>query len=262
MLDVPVTVIEMFPEICGAMDADCAKVLREDLSKKGVRFELGAKVTAISETAVSYTNAKGEQAEAPATQVLMSVGRVPNATATGIDKLGVALERNAVVIDERCRTSIPWLWAAGDVTGKSLLAHTASRQAEVVVNNLSGKSDRMRYHAIPGVVYTSPEVATVGLTEAAAKEQGRAVKAAQWPLQANGRYLAEYDGRGVCKVVVDAETRQLLGVHIAGGATSEMIHGFVAMIESEQRIDEITEFVFPHPTVSEAAKDALWTLKH
>jgi dihydrolipoamide dehydrogenase len=140
-----------------------------------------------------------------------------------------------------------------------MLAHTAYREGEVCINDMSGKPDRMRYHAIPGVIYTHPEVATVGLTQAEAEKKGIRVKTSKLPLSYSGRYLAETEaGRGICKVVVDAEYGTLLGVHMIGGVCSEMIFGAAAMIEDELRVDDIKHIVFPHPTVSEIIKDTLW----
>ena len=170
-------------------------------------------------------------------------------------------DERGIKVDDRCATNVPGLWAAGDCTGKAWLAHTATRMGEVAVNNMTGRADRYRSHAIPGVVYTSPEVATVGLSEDDAKKAGIPVKVAKLPMGASGRYLAETAGeRGQVKVVVHAETKVLLGVHLIGGACSEMIWGAAALIEAEFRVKELEEIVFPHPTVSELIKDAVFTL--
>jgi len=255
---IPVTVVEMLPEIVPAVDGEITKILRKELTKKGITFHLGARVNAITAEGVRYTTAKGKAEEAAASHVLVAAGRSCNVSDLGLEDIKVDFDRRGIKIDDRCATNVPGIWAAGDVTGKQWLAHSASRMGEVAVHNMLGRADRMRYDAIPGVVYTSPEVATVGLTEAQATERGIPVKTAKMPMSANGRYLAEHDGeRGMVKVIVHAETRALLGVHMIGGACSEMIFGAGAMIETETRVDEIKEMIFPHPTTSELIRDTL-----
>ena len=257
---VPVTVIEMLPEICPPVDPEIAKVLRGELAKKNITFHTGAKVEKITEDSVHFSiNGKMETIERDV--VLVSTGRAPNVSGLGFDEAGLDYDRRGIRIDDRCATNLPGVWAIGDATGKTWLAHSASRMGEVVVNNITGHPDRMRYHAIPGVVYTNPEVANVGLTEDQAVKAGRKVKTAKMPMGANGRYLAEHDGeRGMAKVVVDAESGVLLGVHMIGGACSEMIFGAAAMIEAEFRVQEIKDIVFPHPTTSEIIKDSLYAI--
>ena len=260
---VPVTVIEMQPEVAGATEASIAKSLRQTLEKKGVTFHLKSAVTAIGKNDVTVKDPDGESFAVEADVVLMSVGRIPNPEGIGLEAVGIDTHGRKIVIDEQCRTNVPGIYAAGDVTAKIQLAHTASRQGEVAINTMfadvkDGSTDRMRYHAIPSVIYTSPEVASVGLSEAQAKADGIPVKASSFPMQANGRFLAEYEGKGMCTVVIHAETRQLLGVHMIGAACSEMIAGAAIMIEQETRVDEVKEIVFPHPTVSETIRDAVF----
>jgi dihydrolipoamide dehydrogenase len=160
------------------------------------------------------------------------------------------------------QTNLPGVYAIGDVNGESLLAHSASRMAEVAVNVICGRNDRMRSHAIPWVVYTFPEVAGCGLTEQEARAQGMHVKTATMQMRANGRFLAEYGKQspGLCKVVVDADTNIVKGVHLLGATCSEMIYGVAAMIEAELCVQDIQDIIFPHPTVSEIIKDTLWEL--
>ena len=155
-------------------------------------------------------------------------------------------------------TNVPGIYAVGDVTGESLLAHSASRMGEVAVNVMFGKGDKMRYNAIPWAVYSLPEAAGCGLTEEGAKKQGLNVKCSSIQMRANGRFLAEHGSKspGICKVVSDADSGLLLGVHLLGAVSSEMIYGAAVMLESELRIKEINEIVFPHPSVSEVIKDA------
>lgn len=257
---VPVTVIEMLPEICPQVDADVAKMLRAELGKKNITFHTGAKVLEITRDAVRFSK-DGQEASVPREVVLVSTGRVPNVQDLGLEDARVEFDKRGIKVDDRCATNQPNLFAIGDCTGRAWLAHTASRMGEIVVNNLTGRPDHMRWNAIPGVVYTSPEVATVGLTESDAQKQGIPVKTAKLPMGISGRYLAEHtDERGQVKVVIHAETRRLLGVHLIGGACSEMIFGAAAMIETEFRAQEIEDIVFPHPTVSEVIREAVISL--
>lgn len=256
-----VTVIEMMPEILPMMDGEFAKLIRREM--KEVDFHLGCKVTAISSEGVSYSDAKGNMQQVAAETVLLSVGRKPNLK--GLESLPLDIARTGIVVDDRLRTNIPNVYAIGDVNGRSLLAHSASRMAEVVVGNLYGRGNqRMRYHAIPWAVYGMPEAAGCGLTEQDAKKQGREVLSATTQMRANGRFLAEHGKRaaGLCKVVVDAKTKAILGVHLLGPYSSEMIYGAAVMIEAELRIQDVKEIVFPHPSVSEIIKDTLFAIEH
>jgi dihydrolipoamide dehydrogenase len=256
-----VTVVEMLPAIGGPIDTEIGGTLRKELTKKGITFRLEARVTAIGDGSVSC-EAGGASEEIPADIVLMSVGRRPVTTGIGLETLNVHTERGAIVVDEKGRTNIPGVWAAGDVNGRSMLAHTAYREGDVCVGDMTGGKQVTRYHAIPGVIYTHPEVAMVGLTEAEAAEAGIATLTAKLPMSYNGRYLAESDGeRGICKVVVDKQYGTLLGVHIIGGHCSEMIYGAAALIEDELRVQDIQEIVFPHPTISEIIRDTLMQVK-
>ena len=259
-LGVPVTVIEMLPEICPQVDADLAKILRGELAKKNVTFHTGAKVLEITADAVRFEK-DGKQETVARDVVLLSTGRTCNVQGLGLEEARVEFDKRGIKVDDRCATNQPGIYAIGDCTGRAWLAHTATRMGEVVIHNLTGRPDRMRWNAIPGVIYTSPEVAVVGLTEADATKQGIPVKTAKLPMGVSRRYLAEHDGeRGQAKVVLHAETRQLLGVHLLGGACSEMIWGAAALIEAEFRAQEIEDIVFPHPTVSEVMREAVISL--
>ena len=257
---VPVTVIEMLPEICPQVDAELAKMLRSELAKKNISFHLGAKVLEITADSVRFEK-DGKQETVARDVVLMSTGRTCNVQGLGLEDARIEFDKRGIKVDDRCATNQPGIYAIGDCTGRAWLAHTATRMGEVVIHNLTGRPDRMRWNAIPGVIYTSPEVAVVGMTEADAAKQGIPVKTAKLPMGVSGRYLAEHDGeRGQAKVVLHAETRQLLGVHLLGGACSEMIWGAAALIEAEFRAQEIEDIVFPHPTVSEVMREAVISL--
>jgi dihydrolipoamide dehydrogenase len=261
-VDIPVTVLEAMPEICPNLDPEVAAVLREELTKKGVNFKLDTKVESIDPKSVSFANADGS-GSLEGDLVLVATGRTPNTKGLGLEELGLDIDpRGGVRADDRGATNVPGLWAAGDVTGQAWLAHAASRMAEVVVHNMTGRPDRMRYDKMPAVVYTSPEVAVVGLTKEEAEARGLKVKTGRIPMAINARYLAENpDESGLCKVVLEAETNRLLGVHMVGGACSEMIFGATAMLETELREEEIEEIVFPHPTTSEIMKDVFMAVR-
>ena len=259
---VKVTVLEAMSEICPNLDSEVSESLREGLTKKGVSFQLGAKVESISAEKVSYSKESGSY-DIESDLVLVATGRRPNIKNLGLEDLGLDIDdRGGVRVDARGATNIPGLWAAGDVTGQAWLAHAASRMAEVVVNNITGRKDHMRYDTMPAVVYTSPEVAVVGLTKEEAEARGTKVKVGRIPMAINARYIAENpDETGFCKVVLEADTRKLIGVHMVGGACSELIFGATAMLETELREEEIEEIVFPHPTTSEIIKDVFMAVR-
>ncbi|MDR0743590.1 MAG: dihydrolipoyl dehydrogenase [Tannerella sp.] len=260
-LGTEVTVVEMLPEILGGLDSEISKMLREMYSKKGITFNLSCKVTEIKGNEVVYVNAEGVQASAKGEKILMSVGRRAVTQGFGLENLGVETERNAIRVDSKMRTNVPNVFAAGDVTGFSMLAHTASREGEVVVNNLTGRPDVMRYNAIPGVVYTNPEVAGTGLTEEQAKKEGIAYKIVRLPMSYAGRFIAENEGgSGICKVLAGEKYGEVLGVHLLGNPCSEMIYGACLAIEQEMTLKEMEEVVFPHPTVSEIFKEAIFAM--
>lgn len=254
-LGTKVTVIEMLPEILTGMDTEMSAMLRDMYAKKGIEFNLSAKVTAVNGTEVSYEK-EGQTFTISGEKILVSVGRRAVTQGFGLENLGVELFKGGIKVDEKMRTNIPNVFAAGDVTGFSLLAHTASREGEVVVNNLAGRKDVMRYNAIPGVVYTNPEISGVGLTEETAKANNIAVKVAKLPMAYAGRFVAENEGgSGLCKVIVGEKYGEVLGVHMLGNPSSEMIYGACMAIEAELTLKELKEVVFPHPTVSEIFKE-------
>ena len=260
-LGTKVTVVEMLPEILNGLDKELSAMLRGIYAKKGVEFNLSCKVTKIDGNVVTYVDAEGGEHNVSGDKILVSVGRRPVTTGFGLETLGVEMNRGGIKVDNKMRTNVPGVFAAGDVTGFSLLAHTASREGEVVVNNLTGREDSMRYDAIPGVVYTNPEISGVGLTEESAKEKGIAYKVATLPMAYAGRFVAENEGgNGVCKVIVGEKYGQVLGVHMLGNPSSEMIYGACMAIEAEMTIKELEEVVFPHPTVSEIFKETIFAL--
>jgi len=260
-LGVKVDVIEMLDEIIPFMDVGQAKRFRAALRGK-VGFNLGCRVTAIDGHDVKYTDKKGEEKSIHADLVLMSVGRAPNLSGMGFEEAGLDFDRSGIKTDDQQRTKLPNVYAIGDVTGKSQLAHSATRMGEVALNTILGKKDCFRRNAIPWAVYSMPEIAGCGLTEDEAKTAGYNVETASLPLLMSGRFLAENGkkGPGQVKVVKDADTDVLLGVHMFGGICSEIIWGVAAMIESELRVQDIQEIVFPHPTVGEVIRSTMFQL--
>jgi dihydrolipoamide dehydrogenase len=257
-LGTKVTVVEMLPEILGGLDFEISAMLRDIYTKKGITYHLNAKVVKVDGTNVIFEK-DGSTESVSGDKILVSVGRRAVTKGFGLENLSVELNRGGIKVDEKMRTNVPGVFAAGDVTGFSLLAHTASREGEVVVNNLTGRTDVMRYDAIPGVVYTNPEVAGVGLTEEAAKAKGIAFKVAKLPMAYAGRFVAENEGgSGLCKVLIGEKYGEVLGVHMLGNPCSEMIYGACMAIEQEMTLAEMQEVVFPHPTVSEIFKETIF----
>lgn len=257
-LNTKVTVVEMLPEILGNNDYEISAMLREQYSKKGITFHLNAKVVKVESNTV-YFEKDGETHSVEGDKILVSVGRRPVTKGFGLENLNVELFKGGIKTDDKMRTNVPGVFAAGDVTGFSLLAHTASREGEVVVNNLTGRPDRMRYNAIPGVVYTNPEVSGVGETEESAKAKGIDYKVAKLPMAYAGRFIAENEGgSGLCKVLTGARHNEVIGVHMIGNPSSEMIYGACLAIEQEMTLSEMEEVVFPHPTVSEIFKETIF----
>lgn len=256
-LGIPVTVIEMLPEILGGMDKEVSGMLRAIYAKRGIRFCMQCKVTRIEGNIVHFTDAEGNEQQAYGDKILMSVGRRPVLSGFGLENIAVETERG-IKVNDIMQTSMPNVYAAGDVTGFSLLAHTASREAEVAVNNMLGIEDRMEYNAIPGVVYTNPEVSSVGLTEEQAEKAGIEYKLYRLPMTYAGRFVAENEGQtGLCKVIVSKEEK-VLGVHMLGNPCSEFICAACMAITNGLGIEQLRRTVFPHPTVSEILKEVVF----
>lgn len=257
-IGVEVHVVEMLPEILGALDKEISAMLRARYTKKGVHFHLSCKVTSVEDHKVTFVDAEGTEHIIEGDKILVSVGRRPVTQGFGLETLGVELERGGVKVDSRMRTNIEGVYAAGDITGFSLLAHTASREGEVAVNNICGNEDVMCYDAIPGIVYTNPEVAGVGLTEEEAQKRGIAYDCLKLPMAYSGRFVAENEGgEGVCKVIADQATGRILGVHMLGNPCSEIISSACIAIEQGMSAGKLERVVFPHPTVAEIIKETV-----
>ena len=255
-LGIPVTVIEMMPEILGGMDKEVAGMLRGIYAKRGVKFCLQCKVTRIDGNTVYYTDADGVEQQCEGDKILMSIGRRPVLKGYGLESIAVDVERG-IKVNAQMQTSLPNVYAAGDVTGFSMLAHTASREAEVAVNHILGIADRMEYNAIPGVVYTNPEVACVGLTEEQATAAGIEYRLHKLPMTYAGRFVAENEGQtGLFKALVSPDGK-ILGVHMLGNSSSEFVCAACMAMTNGLTVEQLQRTVFPHPTVSEMLKEGI-----
>lgn len=259
-----VSVVEMMDEICPFMDADVAAALRKGI--RGVDFHLGCRVEAVEGGTVVFTDKGGDQRRIEADTVLMAVGRRPLVAGWGATEAGLDHSPRGVVVDDTMRTNLPNVWAVGDVTGRSLLAHAAYRMGEIaaahIIDAVAARTagQVMRWHTIPWAVYSLPEAAGVGLTEAQARDRYGDVVTASVPLVLSGRFVAENGVKapGTVKVVADAATRTVRGIHMLGTYAPETIWGAATALETELTVDDLRQVVFPHPTVSEGIREAVW----
>jgi dihydrolipoamide dehydrogenase len=247
-----VTVYEMLPQIAAGSDGEVATRLFQILKRAGIDFQLSSRVLKIdggdvhTDTTASFD------------YVLNATGRTPAVRNLGLEEVGVDFGPRGIKTSEQGKTNVPGIWACGDVTGRRMLAHAATREGIVAVNNMFGKRDRIRYAAIPAVIYTHPEVASVGKTEEDLKSEGTEYKKSIVPMAVAGRFLIENEGgTGFVKVLTGAKYGQILGVHAVGDSSSEFIVAAAAMIETEMCVADASEIVFPHPTVSEALREAI-----
>lgn len=251
-----VQVVEMLDKILGPMDKELSDMLQAEYTKRGVKFYLGHKVTGIHGQEVMVEK-DGESFTLHGEKVLLSVGRRPVTKGFGLETLALEPYRNGIKVNEYMQTSLPNVYACGDITAFSLLAHTAVSEAEVAIDHILGKARAMSYKAIPGVVYTNPEIAGVGKTEEELQASGTPYQVKKIPMAFSGRFVAENEmGNGVCKLIL-AEDGTLIGAHLLGNPASELIVIAGIAIEKGMKAEELTSFVFPHPTVGEILKEAL-----
>lgn len=256
-----VTVVEMLDKIAGPTDRDISAILLKNYEKKGIVFKLGCKVTEIKASSVVFEK-NGVTEEVSAEKALMSIGRRAVTTGFGLENIGVATERGAVITDYRMQTNIANVYAAGDVNGKSMLAHTAYREAEVAISNILGNKDIMRYNAIPSVIYTNPEVGSVGETEETAKAKGLDFDIVNLTMKYSGRYVAENEGGdGICKILVNKKFGTVIGISMISNYASEIIYGASLMVDKEMKLDDVKKTVFPHPTVCEIIREGIFQFK-
>ena len=261
-LGADVTVVEVLPQILPVEDAEIAAFARKAFEKQGIKIFTGAKVTKLDKKAEAVTatieDGKGGTQTLTVDRVISAVGVVGNIENLGLEKLGVKTDRGAIVIDGYGRTNAPGIYAIGDVAGPPLLAHKAEHEGVICVEAIKGlKPHPMDKRLIPGCTYCSPQIASVGLTEQAAKEQKRDVRIGRFPFVGNGKAIALGEDQGLVKVIFDKATGQLLGAHMVGAEVTELIQGYVVAMNLETTEEELMHTVFPHPTLSEMMKEAV-----
>lgn len=256
-MGVKVNVIEMMPEILGAMDKETSAMLRSVYQKRGINFYMNSKVTEVGKSGITIEK-NGKQSVIEADKILVSAGRKANLGQVGLDKLSIELLRNGVKVDEHMLTSHPRVYACGDITGRSMLAHTAIRESEVAINHILGMEDRMDYDCVPGVVYTNPELAGVGKTEEELAMAGIPYHVQKLPMAYSGRFVAENEtGSGLCKLVLDNDDR-VIGCHLLGNPASEIMVVAGIAVQHKFTVEEFQKTVFPHPTVGEIYHETLF----
>jgi dihydrolipoamide dehydrogenase len=253
-----VTVYEMLPQIASGSDQEISGLLVQILKRQGIAFNLSCRVLEIEGSTVHYATRDGGRLSATADYILNATGRAPVINDLGLEEIGVDASPKGIRTSDQGKTNIPGIWACGDVTGRRMLAHAATREGMVAVNNMFGQRDRIRYTAIPAVIYTHPEVASVGRTEEELKTEGVDYKKSVAPMAVAGRFLIQNEGgTGLVKVLTGARYGEILGVHALGDGSSEFIVAAAVMVEKEMSANHVSRVVFPHPTVSEALREAI-----
>ncbi len=260
-LGADVTVLEGLPTFLGAVDQQIAKEAHKAFTKQGLKIELGVKIDKVtsgkSSVTVTYANAKGEATKLEVDRLIVSIGRVPNTIGLNPEAVGLKLdERGAIVVDDHCRTNLPNVWAVGDVVRGPMLAHKAEEEGVAVAERIAGQHPHVNFNTVPWVIYTSPEIAWVGQTEQQLKAEGREFKAGTFPFLANGRARAMGDTTGMVKMLADAKTDEILGVHIVGPFASELIAEAVVAMEFRASSEDIARICHAHPSLSESTKEA------
>ena len=261
-LGTEVTVIEVLPQILPVEDAEIAAFARKSFEKQGIKIFTGAKVTKLDKQSDSVTatidDGKGGTQTLTVDRVIAAVGVVGNIENLGLEKLGVKTERGMIMIDGACKTNVPGIYAIGDVAGPPLLAHKAEHEGVICVEGIKGLHPHpMNKLMIPGCTYCTPQVASVGLTEQAAKAQKLDIRVGRFPFVGNGKAIALGEDQGMVKVIFDKKTGQLLGAHMVGAEVTELIQGYVVAMNLETTEEELMHTVFPHPTLSEMMKEAV-----
>ena len=260
-LGAEVTILEGLPTFLGAVDEQVAKEAYKAFIKQGLKIELGVKVGEIKSAkkglSIAYTNAKGEAQTLEVDKLIVSIGRVPNTIGLNGETVGLKLdERGAIVVDGDCKTNLPNVWAVGDVVRGPMLAHKAEEEGVAVAERIAGQHGHVNFNTVPWVIYTNPEIAWVGRTEQQLKADGVAYKAGSFPFLANGRARALGDTTGFVKILADAKTDEILGVHIVGPQASELIAEAVVAMEFKASAEDIARICHAHPSLSEATKEA------
>jgi dihydrolipoamide dehydrogenase len=257
-----VTVVEVLPQILPVEDAEIAAFARKAFEQQGIKIMTGAKVTKLDKKGDGVTaeieDAKGQKSALAVERVILAVGVVGNVENLGLEKLGVKTDRGTIVIDGHCRTSVPGIYAIGDVAGPPMLAHKAEHEGVICVEAIKGLNPHpMDKLMIPGCTYCQPQIASVGLTETAAKERKTEVRVGRFPFVGNGKAIALGEDQGLVKVIFDKKTGALLGAHMVGAEVTELIQGYVVAMNLETTEEELMYTIFPHPTLSEMMKEAV-----
>jgi len=260
-LGADVTVLEALPTFLGAVDEQIAKEAHKALTKQGLKIQLGVKITEVTSgkdgVKLAYTDAAGKAQTLACEKLIVSIGRVPNTVGLNAEAIGLKLdERGFIAVDDGCKTSVPNVWAIGDVVRGPMLAHKAEEEGVAVAERLAGQHPHVDFNTVPWVIYTSPEIAWVGQSEQALKAEGRAYKVGTFPFMANGRARALGDTTGLVKMIADAKTDEILGVHIVGPYASELISESVVAMEFKASSEDIARICHAHPSLSEATKEA------
>ena len=261
-LGAEVTVVEVLPQILPVEDTEIAAFARKSFEKQGIKIFTGAKVTKLDKKSDNVTatidDGKGGTQTLTAERVISAVGVVGNIENLGLEKLGVKTDRGAIVIDGMCKTNVPGIYAIGDVAGPPLLAHKAEHEGVICVEAIKGLHPHpMDKLLIPGCTYCSPQIASVGLTEQAAKDKKLDIRVGRFPFVGNGKAIALGEDQGLVKVIFDKKTGQLVGAHMVGAEVTELIQGYVIAMNLETTEEELMHTVFPHPTLSEMMKEAV-----
>jgi dihydrolipoamide dehydrogenase len=256
-----VTVLEGLPTFLGAVDQQIAKEAHKCFVKQGLKIELGVKIDKVtsgkSAVTVTYANANGEAVKLEVDKLIVSIGRVPNTIGLNAEAVGLKLdERGAITVDDHCHTNLPNVWAVGDVVRGPMLAHKAEEEGVAVAERIAGQHPHVNFNTVPWVIYTSPEIAWVGQTEQQLQAEGRQYKAGTFPFMANGRARAMGDTTGMVKMLADATTDEILGVHIVGPFASELIAEAVVAMEFRASAEDIARICHAHPSLSESTKEA------
>ncbi|MBX9589108.1 MAG: dihydrolipoyl dehydrogenase [Hyphomonadaceae bacterium] len=257
-----VTVVEVLPQILPVEDAEIAQFARKAFEKQGMKIMSGAKVTRLEKGADSVTatidDGTGKTQSLTVERVISAVGVVGNVENIGLEKLGVKFDRGTIAVDGYGRTNVPGIYAIGDVAGPPMLAHKAEHEGVICVEAIKGlNAHPLEKLRIPGCTYCHPQIASVGLTEQAAKDQGREIKVGRFPFAGNGKAIALGEDQGMVKTVFDAKTGQLLGAHLVGAEVTELIQGFVIAMQLETTEEDLMHAVFPHPTLSEMMHESV-----
>lgn len=260
-LGADVTVLEALPTFLGAVDEQIAKEALKAFTKQGLKIKLGVKISEVKASAasacLSYTDAAGKSQTLEVEKLIVSIGRVPNTIGLNAEAVELKLdERGFIAVDGDCKTSLPNVWAVGDVVRGPMLAHKAEEEGSAVAERIAGQRPHVDFNTVPWVIYTSPEIAWVGQTEQQVKVAGRGYKVGTFPFMANGRARAMGDTTGLVKVIADDKTDEVLGVHIVGPMASELIAEAVMAMEFKASSEDIGRICHAHPTLGEAMKEA------